>query len=427
MSLPRDFKLALILGLITLGIYTSYDLFLGLLLLGIVANDDELMLPVLVVGPICETAFVLFPGFTFSALLSLFLILKAITYALRQKKFSHIPALLGVLLVLAMSFAFNWLSAPIRGLDKASIAQITGSLGKVLTFWAVFQLVTRPTFNWSRYWLNQQTIGFVILCAVYTHVLYNSTIFNWYNQVDRIGYQGADLNEFSICSIALLPLILGKKNVHLVSWLGFASVILISLLLFKTVSLSATIIFCLFLLFHSFHEKSFQLLLAFGGFLVIIFFSEVVDNLSQTSIGVRSAFLSGGGTEKDITTGRLTLWAGALRGLWEYPLLGVGPGANSEASLNQLHSGMRLVTHNTILQFFVSFGLMGAGCLLIALLKMKNFIFRFSHYAIVASLGILLAGSMSLSWLWKDILWILLGIHIGYNYVEHLANNSHIK
>ncbi len=422
--MSRTMKLAISICLITIGVYTNYDIVVATLLVALCANDDEILLPILVIGPICETAFVLFPGFTFSALLSLFCVAKALVVLVRRHDFIGVPPMLGGFIILGLSFLFNLSKAPLQGFDTATPTQIISITSKLLTVWAVYRLATKHTFDWSLFWSNQQIIGFATLCVVYVHILGNSITYNWYNQLERIGYYGADLNEFSVCCIALVPMILGKHNVQIFSRLGLACMTLVVLLIFKTVSLSATIILCSALILHSFHEKTLRLTLGVAAVGATIFFSDLLSLLAETSIGVRSAFLSEGGTQRDVTTGRLTLWIGAMKGIGENFMWGVGPGAATEESFNHSYSGIKLVTHNTVLQFLISFGFVGVFNLILTLAVFKRQVLSFSHYALVGSLAILGAGAMSLSWLWKDSIWILLGLHLGYNYAKSSANNS---
>ena len=419
------YKTFLVLALVSLGIFSSYDTIIAILLIGFCANDDEHLIPLLVVGPIFETAFVLTPGFTFSALLGIFLILKAVIKLFANRNPGQSSVLLVIaLLYLLLSFMYGAATSGGRGLMPASVPQIISAFSKILLLWAVYRITREQNFVWSRFWLQQKILGLGTLLLVYAHLMTQITAYNWYNSVERLGYQGADLNEFSISCVALVPLILGRQNVRIVSGTGLACMVLVLLLIFKTVSLSATVIFCSALFLHSFREKSLRLFLLVAAVGTALFFSDVVSTLSETSIGVRSTFLSEGGTQRDVTTGRLTLWVGAIPGIWEYLWWGVGPGATTEASFNHLYSGIELVTHNTILQFLISFGLVGALCLIFTLVLFKRLLFSFSHYALICSMVILSAGAMSLSWLWKDSIWILLGLHIGYNYAKRSANNS---
>ena len=396
--------------------FYSYDAIIAILLVGLCANDDEHLIPLLVVGPIFETAFVLFPGFTFSALLSILLILKATIrlFANRNPGQSTAILIMGVL-YLALTFMYGGATTGLRGLEAASIPQIISAFSKILLLWAIYRITSTQNFAWHRFWHQQRVLGLGTLFLVYTHLITEATSYNWHNTVERLGYQGADLNEFSISCLALVPLILHRDKVHITGLFGLSSLALVVLILLKTVSLSATLVFIIFLLSFLTRDRQFMIIASVLFACSLFFLPQVSELLQKSSIGVRAEYLLEGRANSDFSTGRLTIWQGALSGIAEYPLLGVGPGANSEVSLNQQQSGIALVTHNTILQFLISFGLLGLTLLISLIIAYKNQLFNKSSVSILYSLFIIFLGAMSLSWLWKDLFWILLGLHLGLN------------
>ena len=148
------------------------------------------------------------------------------------------------------------------------------------------------------------------------------------------------------------------------------------------------------------------------------------SQIQESSIGKRASYiLQGNSVGIDVGSGRLTVWEAALEGMSDRLFLfGIGPGNTTERSFQKRYSGHNLVTHNTLLQFLISFGGLGVVAVVGLCRKYRRIIFPIASAPLACSLILLIAGSLTLCWLWKDMLWIVCALIIGNNL--HAANTS---
>lgn len=107
-------------------------------------------------------------------------------------------------------------------------------------------------------------------------------------------------------------------------------------------------------------------------------------------------------------TKRTVLWQAAWEQFNDQPILGSGVGTARHYIFQR--SGMDLVTHNTHLSFLVELGFVGWALFIFALLVAWAGAVAFHRSAVwpVVTLAVLTTGTVSLSWEFNKLLWVML-------------------
>ncbi|MEX7471292.1 O-antigen ligase family protein [Mycobacterium adipatum] len=107
-------------------------------------------------------------------------------------------------------------------------------------------------------------------------------------------------------------------------------------------------------------------------------------------------------------TKRTTLWQAAWEQFNEHPILGSGVGTARHYIFQR--SGLDLVTHNTHLSFLVELGFVGWALFIFALLVAWAGAVAFHRSAMwpLVTLAVLTTGTVSLSWEFNKLLWVML-------------------
>ena len=146
-----NFRAVLIGVCIVGGMYSSFDIILALLLVLLCRNHTEALLACLVCGPLCESAFVLVPGFTFSALVSLLLIGQVILSSIKTRNFKTINTLFVLLAALMLCVIYNYIHSYLFSLDSIELSEIIMMASRVALAWSIITKTRLSNFCWSKF------------------------------------------------------------------------------------------------------------------------------------------------------------------------------------------------------------------------------------------------------------------------------------
>jgi len=261
---------------------------------------------------------------------------------------------------------------------------------------------------------------FIIILLIYFTL--NFQIASWFNLVDRFFLENIDPNEFSIIIISFIPFVafnLIKKKHFYLKILSFAAYGIIFYLTILTASRSGfiTFIFATFIIiyFFGFIKISNRSFFTTIGLLVVIIIVLDAGIIDIDKIFVRFTFY---GNDLSMTTARrVDFWKNAIELFPHRPFIGYGLSPFASRYYNGIGTGTPNVMHNIFIQTLFQLGLFGLISLILLLKHPfeNKILFKLREKDKVLlqpylSFLILLFGGMSLSWLWRELIWIYLAV-----------------
>ena len=410
-----------ILGIFS-SVYVNQYFGIMLIILSMIANK-ELIIANLVVAPFYETIIIIADGISITKVLYLFAM--ALTFfnliIIKPKK----------IILLDFVFAFSVLilfsTLNVRNAYYVGTINEFNLLDLILYYLSrllLFFLLVNYLINKSEKFFQNSTkyISLVLIFVVPMVVIYfetNSFEINWYNKATRKILFGADPNELSVIIISFFPfVILSKKLKHVFKILIILSSIF---LIFQLASRTSLLLFISFLILFPFYYYSKNSKRLFFLFIIYVIFNYSLEFLIQQNFDIINRIIFSDDLDS-FTGNRFSLYIGSINAFLDNPIFGYGANNLLASEINFEYSGIRLVSHNIILEFLMSFGLLGAVLVLILYFKNKRYFKIPNTYLMNTyffSLFILLIGSFTLSWFWREILWVIFAIYFALNYKKY--------
>jgi len=382
----------------------------------------------------------LYPGITISKIFYIFFIVHSFFILLpmiKKRKFYLSRFLRFSFFILIINSIISVIHYP-NSIDEALVEIWFKNFPKIILFYLFlnyFCLKGKVFYENSLKYL--MFIPFVIP-LIYNNFTTNFQVFSWYNESDRKFLESADPNEYTILLVLLVPIIMYrmfKSNNIIFKSISALSLVLILSISFQTASksgfLSYLIAFSLSTYFLSKRKiTTIMLVLVIGPLLFFLISNLLPDLLNFSSVLTRftSSVVSGKG---DLTSGRTELWMSGLDGFMQNPFFGNGGGIKTSIDFNYLNVGDDNVFHSTFIQLLFHFGAFVFMAFIYYLFKitpsrtdLKKSI-SYTNVFFVCMITSLVA-LFSLSWLWKEIFWIICSILIINKilYNENSTNHS---
>ena len=245
-------------------------------------------------------------------------------------------------------------------------------------------------------------------------VYFNINAESWtgYSSVSRNILTGVDPNEWSILLITILIFSfydINKQNKIITVFLYF----LVGIFIFMSVSRTGLICFGI-LSIYLVYNLNYRF--KFLSYILIIFISiYYLENLISDFL-IRNKESSGLGT-------RYYLWQSTLDLVQKKPFFGNGISPNIIKNFNEMKIQSSVVSHNSILDILSWLGIVGLFIYLTLFYKCINFK-NFINNKFSILLLLQLVAMMSLSWVYKDIVWITLAISFIFklHYIENITH-----
>ena len=410
-----------LLGIIS-SVYLNQYLGIILIILSIVACK-ELIIANLVITPFFETAVIITDGITITTVLYLFVLVLCMINLFFKKNNK----------IILLDFLFAFFILLIFSTIGVYNAYIYGTINefnflKLIVYYlpriVLFFLLTNFLINQSENFFENSTkylslfLIFIVpmLCIYFQN---NSTEINWHNKATRTILNTTDPNELSVILISFFPFIFLSKSLKIIFKIFFSifSLYLIFQLASRT---SIFLLFSFMILFPIYYyKKSFQRLSFI--FLISLLFTFSLEFIIQQNFDIINRIVLNDNIN-NATGGRSSLYIGSFNAFIDNPIFGYGANNNLASEINFKYSGIRLVSHNIILEFLMSFGLIGVISISILYFNNKK-IFKISNTYLANTyrfaLFILLVGAFTLSWFWREILWIIFSIYFALNYIQY--------
>jgi len=397
--------------------------------------DKKLILVNLILTPVYETAVVFVEGISLTKVLYSFYIFIFILYFYKNKNIKLILidflVLFSILLVLGLVNVSYYYETGVID-DFPLLSMFFYYFSRVVLFFLFFNYLINKSEEFIVKSTNYLCLAliFVIPFLIF-YFQANSIDINWYNKAQRTILAGSDPNELSIIIISLFPFFLFKKKLNIIFkvLLAFGC----SYLLFSFASRSSLVLLLLLIILFPFYyfSKNKNIALYFLLLFVvsnILFEYNVFDNFNMINRFVLSNDIN------DVTGNRFNLYKASLQGFLENPIIGYGPSNSLAAAINFKNSRIDLVSHNIILEFLMTFGIIGVLAFIYLYTRYNKYFIREKNHITKTfqfSLLFLLVGSLSLSWLWREILWVTFAIYFALNYLrykkrlyENTSNNT---
>lgn len=409
-----------------IGIFISiYSIqFVGILLIFFcIVVNKELILTNLVLTPFYETTVVIYEGISASKILYLFVICLTLVHLI-TKQYKKI-ILIDCLIVFALLFAFstfNNIHAFKIGIIKefSFFSYISYYSSRIILLFLLVNFLVNQSDKFLQNSTNYLSLSLAfVIPIVFIYLQTNFVEINWYNEASRQVLVGTDPNELSVILISYFPFLLINKKFNFV--IKIFLIILSILIILKLASRTSIILIfalILFLPFYLYNKKSSRL---FYFIILVVGFTFSLDFIleSNASLVNRLTFSN----DVNIFTGnRFDLYVGSINAFFDNPIFGYGANNTIASEINFKYSGTRLVSHNTILEFIMSFGIVGVFSVFFLIFNNKKYFkFQNSYLANIYLLSLLtlILGSFSLSWLWREILWVLFAIYFSLNYRKY--------
>ena len=332
---------------------------IGLIILSGLLND-KLILSHLIICPLFETAVIISDGISISKVIYGFYILYFIVFLLLKKDkktYGNDILLIFSFLLLIGSFAIYFSNE--NGIyDFSFFSIITLNFSRiVILFLLVNFLINQGEIFIKTSTLRLSSILVFVIPLLYFYFQTNNYEINWYNKATRIALVGADPNEFSVIICCVLPYVLLNPKINYL--LKIAALIFSGAMIVSLASRGGTIAFLLLFfilpLFIDKYKFATYLLLFAIVFTGLIFFQQ---NISELDLAVVNRFFYFDDTST-LTSSRFDLWKGSFSAILDSPIIGYGPSNELAEVINKRYSGIKLISHNILIQFIHSFGFVG--------------------------------------------------------------------
>ena len=196
-----------------------------------------------------------------------------------------------------------------RGVDSVTLSEIPVIISRPILALSAYILTSHRHFSWQEFFKAIHKFGITLVILVLIHMSIYAVSHNWYNQLERTAYFGADLNEFSILIVALTPLLVSHKEARKPSRLFDVAIFMLVLtVLLKTVSLSAFVLFSILVVLFIARQNRKTILPIVALFSGIGLSTTLLDTVRSSSIYRRLDYLSSSSSQADLSTGRFELW-----------------------------------------------------------------------------------------------------------------------
>jgi O-antigen ligase len=270
------------------------------------------------------------------------------------------------------------------------------------------------------------TISFYLIIVVIYFITIGNTSSNWWNVATRLSFTGADPNEFSgiMSALVVFPLYLVFYSNKKSFLLGFVSFLLAAYAILQTLSTGGilTLLFTFLIFLVIFFKYNFKKVSTIVIFTLI--FILIIINMGFVDINPLLERFTGQNVENisDLTAKRSDLWLIALKEISTKPILGFGGSGSTPLWLTGKYIGSNKVLHNLYLEILLRYGIIGfMSFLFILFIILRDFINLRKYISIIPdfkllllpfiSLSALLFAGMGLTWLWREIIWFLIGIN----------------
>lgn len=434
------YKILFFLITYTIAILTKNTLILFFAMVLLTLNDKKFILPYLLTTPLVETVLVATAGVTITKLLVIYLVIYFVFYLLmlnkiifmNYKSFSLI--LYFIIVIYGMINSIYITKNPLVYGNPTSVftENIYRYLPMIIFAFLIYQFFInqKQKFIFESLYISIYTISiYLIIIVIYFLTIGNESL--GFGLTTRLTFLGNDPNNFScmLASLSVFPLYLIFYNKKTSFWLGLFSLIISSYAILRTLSRGGMLtllftisIFILISFKDNFKRSSIIVIFVFISILII-------SNMGFVDINPVLERFTGQNIENvsNLTTGRSDLWLIALKEIISKPILGFGGSVSTPLWLTGKHIGSNKVFHNLYLEILLRYGIIGFSSFLIILfiiikdfLNLKRYISKVPNLNLLLlpfiSLASLLFAGMGLSWIWKEIMWFLIGINYSLIY-----------
>jgi len=421
-------KIFLFIIFFLLAMFIRNALFGSIVLIGMGIIAPVFILPELLLLPIVDYSMIAVNGVTINKVVISFYILYFLTYLIKNKYFKSINRIIYVVLfflivligIINVSFDSSVISYA-GGMKEILITNFLINLPRLFLFFLMYYYYKAKGYRFTKNSIEiikaiipYIMLGILIYTIVFQHVTY------WRNIVARQSFEGSDPNEFSILIVSLSPYVFlniyGSKNIlfKVINIIGLSAIFYIVV---ASGSRAGFITFIFALILVAYFNKWIKISLRNIGFLIASLLSIIViinsrfvnfNNLLLRFILEDSGLSSTTGKRSDF-------WGNAIHLFPQRPIIGYGLSTYTSRYYNMLGTGIDAVMHNIFFQTLIQLGLLGVVVLFLAIKKpfSNKYIFKQKDKTLLLpflALLILLFGGMSLSWLWREVIWINLAI-----------------
>ncbi len=407
--------------------------------------NPRLFIFFLLILPSVETTAVIYSGVTISKILFLFSIIyftiSVLGFRVRNlaiKKLNYLIIIFFALIVGSFIAISNEPTLTNQILNEIWISNFP----KVILFFLIINFYLKKGSKFFYESFNYLLLNLTLfLPLLYYNFSTNFEDYNWFNLTTRKYFAGSDPNELTIILSSYLPFLIFLFYFHK-NYIIKLGAILSSLLIFsitlQTASRAGFLTFTLALLICilAFQKSENRLFLFFKSLLgLVITFAFIslaltfFPQLFDVSVIQSRFFDSLQYRALNITAGRTDFWISSITAFFNKPIFGYGPSILLSMKFNLENIGVYNVFHNTIIQTLFQFGLFGLvlyGFFITTLFKKSISLIKNIYFSPIAvSFLLIFIGSMSLSWLWREIFWILASlILVAYNFKFLKSENT---
>lgn len=440
-SKTTKYKILFFLITYTIAILTKNTLILFLAIVLLTLNDRRFILPYLLTTPLVENILLVRTEVTITKLLVIYLVIYFVFYLLMSNQiifmnYKSVSLILYFIVVIyGMINSIYIAKNPLvyGNLTSVFIETMYKYLPMIIFAFLIYQffISQKQNFIFDSIYISIYSISFYLIIVVIYFVTIGHTSSNWWNVATRLSFSGTDPNEFAglISALAVFPLYLifysNKKNFLL----GLISFLLSSYAILQTLSKGGTltllVAFSIFLLiFFKDNSKKIFIITIFILISILILINIGVVNINPLLKRFTAQHID---TVSDLTTGRLDLWLIALKEISSKPILGFGGSGSTPLWITGKYIGSNNVLHNLYLEILLRYGIIGFfsfSFILFIIIKdfvnLRRYISTNPNFKILLlpfiSLAVLLFSGMGLTWLWREIIWFLIGINYSLIY-----------
>lgn len=422
----------LILGL-TLGLATRTPILTLFLFFVLIIWDSRFLFTILLFSPVVDTILVVSEGVTLTKILAISLGGYFLFYLFTNK--SVLPRKIALLFPFFIFLTFlatlYAIMDPNNMVSKNSFTDyMTKILPRLLFGFILYLFLLKKGSTFIKNNISVATVGISLSLIVTTVYFigwgYQET--DWWNVVTRKSFEGADPNEFGAMLVAmsifsLFLMFYAKKN--LLKILGITALGLVAYAVTLTLSRGsmASFVFVMGIAILIFSKFSFHKFIKYGvlGILMIMLLIQLgfIDafSIKERFSGQHSQNLSG------MTAGRTDIWKAGLNAFMERPFLGFGNTRGAILNVSYEATGAKHVMHNAYLEALLRLGFVGFFFFILLIgqcLKSIPSFFKNDRYKLEKPIWLIPAlvlisvcfSAFSLSWLWLELLWYLIGISL---------------
>ena len=401
--------------LLTISVFTQNQLLFILCAIILLATDERLFLFVMLTSSLFENVFSSIGGFSVSSLIYIFCFITLIRSIVHGKtRIKHEFNLKFILLLWGLISIYGSVNAyTSEFFETASNLKFVffNVFGRFFLFLLIIHspIVFKNPKEFLR--KNSNYLQYIIVIfIVYFEIKAESWI--GYSAITRNVIEGIDPNEWSVLLITIFVLSiydLKKQNKIIL----FCLYLLVGYFVFKGVSRTGLVCFGIISLFLLYNTKyQFKVL---SNTLIICFLVYNLENLISSFL-IRNEESNGLGT-------RYYLWQSTIELVQEKPILGNGISLDIVKNYNEINIQRGEVSHNSILDILSWLGIVGLIIFFTIVYKcinLKNFV----KNKISILLFIQFCAMLTLSWVYKDIVWITLAISLIFK-LHHNESVTH--